>query len=185
VIGISAREFARRTGRSEGGVRKAIKTKRISTLPDGSLDQETAEQEWVKNTFAGQTLTQAAAAVKPAMAAPAPVAAPVLAPPDAPPSADPVNAYLRARAIKENFAARKMQLEYEELAGKLIRAEHAAEYAATFSSLVREHLMAMPDRLSPMVAAMGSDENAIHKVFESEVAALLRKIGKAVSDAGL
>jgi hypothetical protein len=45
--------------------------------------------------------------------------------------------------------------------------------------------MAMPDRLSPMVAAMGSDENAIHKVFESEVAALLRKIGKAVSDAGL
>lgn len=184
MIGISAREFARRTGRSEGGVRKAIKTKRISTLEDGSLDQATAEREWAKNTFAGQTLARAAAhaANKPVQIPPAPA---TTATEPGQQGADPVNAYLRARAIKENFAARKMQLEYEELAGKLIRAERAAEYASTFSAIVKESLMAIPDRMSPMLAAMESDERAIHKLLTNEIAAILRKMSKAVTDAGL
>ena len=188
MMGISARAYGRLTNRSEGAVRKAIKTKRISTLPDGSIDPETANREWVQNTFAGQTLAKAARAAEKQQ--PAPAAAPpqaYMAPAAEPatPSADPVNAYLRARAIKENFAARKMQLEYEELAGKLIPAARAAEYAASFSAIVKDTLMAVPDRLAPMLAALESDERAIHRMLAAEIAAVLRKKSKAVADAGL
>ena len=42
----------------------------------------------------------------------------------------------------------------------------------------------MPDRVAPMLAAV-NDEKAIHRMLVSEVSALLRKVSKAVADAGL
>jgi hypothetical protein len=100
------------------------------------------------------------------------------------PTGDPVTAYLRARAVKESFQARTAQLEYEERAGKLIPAVRASEYAATFSAIVKDGLMAMPDRLAPMLAAV-EDEKAIHRLLAADITALLRKVSKAVADAGL
>ena len=44
--------------------------------------------------------------------------------------------------------------------------------------------MAMPDRLAPMLAAV-DDEKAIHRMLVAEVSAALRKVSKAVADAGL
>jgi hypothetical protein len=160
-------------GCSLTAVQKAITSKRITTLADGTIDAERANQEWAKNTFAGQTIHKPSAPdrVPPMQESPAA-------------SGDPVTAYLRARAVKESFAARTAQLEYEERAGKLIPAARAAEYAATFSSIVKDGLMAMPDRLSPMLAAV-DDEKAIHRMLVAEVSAALRKVSKAVADAGL
>jgi hypothetical protein len=99
-------------------------------------------------------------------------------------SGDPVAAYLRARAVNETFKAKVSQMEYEERAGKLMPAARASEYAATFSAIVKDGLMAMPDRLSPMLAAV-DDEKAIHRMMVAEVSALLKKVSKAVADAGL
>jgi len=42
----------------------------------------------------------------------------------------------------------------------------------------------MPDRVSPMLAAV-DDEKAIHRMLAAEVAAVLRKVSKSVADAGL
>jgi hypothetical protein len=174
MMGVSLRAYARMRGCSLTAVQKAITSKRITTLADGTIDPEVANQEWAKNTFAGQTIHKPNAAadrIPPVHESPAA-------------SGDPVTAYLRARAVKESFAARTAQLEYEERAGKLIPAARAAEYAATFSSIVKDGLMAMPDRLSPMLAAVG-DEKAIHRMLVAEVSAALRKVSKAVADAGL
>ncbi len=44
--------------------------------------------------------------------------------------------------------------------------------------------MAMPDSLAPMLAAL-DDENAIHRMLTSEMNSLLRKVSKAVENAGL
>ena len=44
--------------------------------------------------------------------------------------------------------------------------------------------MVMPDRVSPMLAAV-DDEKAIHRMLAAEVAAVLRKVSKSVADAGL
>ena len=180
LMGISIRAYARMRGCAKSAVEKAIKTKRITTLPDGTIDPAQADQQWAKNTFAGHTLNRAR-----------PKAAPRSGPAPTPPesssssvSGDPVAAYLRARAVNETFKAKVSQMEYEERAGKLIPALRASEYAATFSAIVKDGLMAMPDRLSPMLAAV-DDEKAIHRMLAAEVSALLRKVSKAVADAGL
>jgi hypothetical protein len=99
-------------------------------------------------------------------------------------SSDPVAAYLRARAVNETFMAKVSQLEYEERSRKLIPAARASEYAASFSAIVKDALLSMPDRLAPMLAAV-DEEKAIHRLMAAEVAAVLKKINKAVSDSGL
>ena len=173
-MGISLRAYARARGCSLTAVQKAIASKRITALPDGTIDAERANREWAKNTFAGQTIREAA-----------PTAARLPSLPEAPaPTGDPVTAYLRARAVKESFQARTAELDYKERAGKLIDAARASEYAATFSAIVKDGLMAMPDRLAPMLAAV-DDEKTIHRMLGAEITALLRKVSKAVADAGL
>ncbi len=175
-MGLSLRAYARMRGCSLTAVQKAIASKRITTLADGTIDPERANQDWARNTFAGQTLNRATA--------PRPARAPAHVPQqEGTSSGDPVAAYLRARAIKESFAARTAQLEYEERAGKLIQATKAGEYAAQFSAIVGDALSAMPDRLAPLVAASTSEE-VIHKILTAEVTALRRKVAKAIADAG-
>ena len=171
-MGISLRAYARARGCSLTAVQKAIASKRITALADGTIDAERANREWAKNTFAGQTVREAAAPERlPMHESPAP-------------TGDPVTAYLRARAVKESFQARTAELDYKERAGKLIDAARASEYAATFSAIVKDGLMAMPDRLAPMLAAV-DDEKTIHRMLGAEITALLRKVSKAVADAGL
>jgi hypothetical protein len=186
MMGVSLRAYARMRGCSLTAVQKAIASKRITTLPDGSIDPERANREWAKNTFAGQTIGRRPIAPAPSRGGSAQPKAPQ--PPVIPQagevSSDPVAAYLRARAVNETFKAKVSQLEYEERTGKLILAVRASEYAATFSAIVKDGLMAMPDRLAPMLAAV-DDEKAIHRMLAAEVSVLLRKVSKAVADAGL
>jgi hypothetical protein len=173
-MGISLRAYARARGCSLTAVQKAIASKRITQLPDGSIDAERANREWTMNTFAGQTIRERGAVperLPPMHESPAP-------------TGDPVTAYLRARAVKESFQARTAELDYKERAGKLIDAARASEYAATFSAIVKDGLMAMPDRLAPMLAAV-DDEKTIHRMLGAEITALLRKVSKSVADAGL
>ena len=174
-MGISLRAYARLRGCSLTAVQKAIAAKRITPLPDGKIDPDRANQEWERNTLASQPIPKASPRTTDRLP-PVNESGAV--------AGDPVSAYLRARAVKESFAARTAQLEYEERAGKLIPAVRASEYAATFSSIVKDGLMAMPDRVSPMLAAV-DDEKAIHRMLAAEVAAVLRKVSKSVADAGL
>ncbi|MGB7721388.1 MAG: hypothetical protein WBL65_15890 [Bryobacteraceae bacterium] len=187
MMGVSLRAYARMRGCSLTAVQKAIASKRITTLPDGTIDPERANQEWAKNTFAGQTISRkptASAPLRGGSAQPRASSQPPVIPQAGEVSSDPVAAYLRARAVNETFKAKVSQLEYEERTGKLILAVRASEYAATFSAIVKDGLMAMPDRLAPMLAAV-DDEKTIHRMLAAEVSVLLRKVSKAVADAGL
>jgi hypothetical protein len=181
-MGISIRAYARLRGCSESAVRKAISSKRIKPDPDGTIDSDRANKEWEQNTFVNATLRSST--TKPAQQ-PRPQPRTITSAPsvDAP-SSDPVQSYLRARAVKETFNAKVAQMEYEERAGRLIQASRAAEYASTFSAIIKDHLMAMPDRLAPMLAAI-DDERAAHRILFNDVSAVLKKLSKAVADAGL
>lgn len=180
MTGVSLRAYARMRGVTIAAVQKAIKTRRITLNPDGSIDPERANQEWERNTFAGKTLL----AARPKAAQTAASSRPASIPPASDVASDPVAAYLRARAVNETFKAKVAQLEYEERAGKLIQATKAGEYAAQFSSIVGDALSAWPDRLTPLIAAT-TDERVVHRILSNEVTALRRKIAKAIADAGL
>ena len=177
MTGVTLHAYARMRGCTEGAVRKAIASQRITPNPDGTIDPERANQEWTRNTFAGKTLHQA-------------IRAPSAAPrggsgmPDEPKvSSDPIAAYVNARAVQKTFEAKITRLEYEERAGKLIQATKAGEYAAHWSAIVGDALSAYPDRVAPLVAAAKS-EAEIHRILAGETNALRRKMAKAISDAG-
>lgn len=53
--GISIREYARHRGVSHTAVIKAIDDKRITPLPDGSIDSEAADKQWADNTNPART----------------------------------------------------------------------------------------------------------------------------------
>ena len=59
MTGVSQRAFARLRGVAMSAVQKAIASKRITPNADGTIDPERADQEWARNTFAGQALHQA------------------------------------------------------------------------------------------------------------------------------
>ena len=160
-------------------VQKAIATGRITKNADGTIDPERADREWAQNTFSGAALSNRIG--NPKVHAPVPAVETV--PQHAPGGADPVQSYLRARAVKETFNAKRAQAEYELLSGKLMETSKAGAYAVTFSSLVKEHWMAMAERLAPSLAALG-DEAAVRKVLQSDVEIGLKKLNKAIQDAG-
>lgn len=183
MMGISIRAYARMRGCSESAVRKAIASKRIKPEPDGSIDPERANKDWEQNTFAGATLRPSPTKAPPPPRSQPRTAMPHVASVDSA-TTDPVQSFLRARAVKETFNAKVAQMEYEERAGRLIQATRAAEYASTFSSIVKDHLMAMPDRLAPALAAV-EDERVAHRILSNDVSTVLKKLSKAVADAGL
>jgi hypothetical protein len=184
MMGISIRAYARLRGVNHGAVRKAIETGRITPNSDGSIDPERADREWFLKTnprmdYARPSPPQGGSGFPSMPPKGGPESASLGAP-----SSDPVTAFLRARAVKETFSAKIAQLEFEQRTGKLIRAEVAGEYAASFSAVTKDALLSLPDRLAPMLAAV-NDEKAIHQMLAVEVAAVLKKINKAVSDSGL
>ena len=157
MMGVSLRAYARMRGCTEGAVRKAIATKRITPNRDGTIDPERANEEWAKNTFAGKTLHQATGPQAVPRSAPAPSRGGPSTPTQPDVSSDPVAAYLRARAVTETFKAKTAQLEFEERAGKLIQATKAGEYAAHWSAIIGDALSAFADRVTPLVAAANSE----------------------------
>ena len=50
-MGLSIRAYARHRGVSHVAVKKAIDTGRITPLPDGTIDPDTADAQWAQNTL--------------------------------------------------------------------------------------------------------------------------------------
>lgn len=50
-MGLSIRAYARHRGVSHVAVKKAIDTGRITALPDGTIDPDTADVQWAQNTL--------------------------------------------------------------------------------------------------------------------------------------
>jgi hypothetical protein len=65
MMGVSLRAYARLRGCSLTVVQKAIASKCITTLADGTIDPERANQQWAKNTFAGKTINRKPPAPEP------------------------------------------------------------------------------------------------------------------------
>lgn len=76
--------------------------------------------------------------------------------------------YAQSRSIKEAFAARLAQLDYEKKSGALCRAEDVTKAARQTARLTRDYLLNIPSKLSPILAAE-TDINEVHKLLEDEI----------------
>lgn len=158
MAAMSLRQYARHRGVALSAVQKAIQSNRISTLPDGRLDDEVADAEWARNTAPRPSVaTRPAAthlpAVPPAQREPFETA----------PKLDGGGLeYSRARAVRENYLARLAKIEFEERSGKLVSRDEVKIAAFNKFRTFRDGMLNIPDRLSAVLAA----ESDPGRVFE-------------------
>lgn len=128
-------EYAAHRGVSRMAVTLAVKSGKISTIKvKGKLriDPDVADKEWKDNTMAGQ-------------------ADPILKKDREPTEHE--TTYAKSRSIREAYNARLARLNYEEKLGNLISADKVKIAAFNTARATRDALLAIPDRVSPEIAA--------------------------------
>jgi hypothetical protein len=171
---LSLRAYAKHRGVSLAAVQKAIKSGRIATTADGSIDSERADADWSAKTRPGQKRRSAA----PAMVAP-------VVPYVEPQRSDPGGAggldYFRARAIRESYLARLAKIEFEEKSAKLVSRDEVQIAAFTKARTVRDSLLNIPDRLAATLAAE-TDADNVHQMLTVEIRKALDELAGADRD---
>ncbi|MBE0658622.1 MAG: hypothetical protein IH602_13100 [Bryobacteraceae bacterium] len=171
---LSLRAYAKHRGVSLAAVQKAIKSGRIATTADGSIDSDRADADWSAKTRPGQKRR-----------APAPAIVAPVVPYVEPPRSDPGGAggldYFRARAIRESYLARLAKIEFEEKSAKLVSRDEVQIAAFTKARTVRDSLLNIPDRLAATLAAEADADN-VHQMLTVEIRKALDELAGADRD---
>ena len=85
------------------------------------------------------------------------------------------SSYAQARLADMVYRAKLRRLEFETKQGKLIEAEIVKERWAVILVVLKERILALPDKLAPEVAAL-TDERQVRDALKREVHAVLRAI---------
>lgn len=169
LLGISIREFAKRAGCDDKIVRRKIQSGHLPKLSDGTLDPRHVDQAWRDGVSAlpaplqladtdlrtDESIEDAAARI-------------VLAEGELWSKAE-------AERVKENYAARLRQLEYDRESGLVAEIDDVAIAVATELSLVRNKLLNIGSRVAPRIAIMNSAE-AIKAMIDAEVIVALEEL---------
>lgn len=97
---------------------------------------------------------------------------------------DASRALLIARAKKALAEAKLTERRERNQAGELLERIAVNEYIATFSALVRDHVLTQAERLAAMVASANS-EKQIYDLIRRDGRTLLEKLAKAIHDSDL
>ena len=135
-MGMSMRDFAESRGVDKETIRQAILAGRMSASVKRKgnrydIDPELADQELAQNTDPNKRNNVRGKT----------------------PTAKPAN-YTQARAVKEMYAARLMQLDFEERAGTLVKAEEVKLAAFKSARLTRDAMLNIPARVVNEVVAL-------------------------------
>lgn len=176
LLGVSVKECARQIGVSDTAIHKAIKAGRCSRLADGSVDVEavrvgmsmTADpfrggqrQAGVFGEVVAGTSVQSSLDSEHGQETETPA-------PSEPAKSTQHRPLLEARTLTEQARAEREQIELAKLKGTL--AEIAPMTKAIHDAMVaaRSELLAMPDRLTPLVTPE-QDPAKVYSLVESEV----------------
>lgn len=193
----SIRELARRIGVSDVAINKARANGRIpaslfSVRPSGRpyvIDLEAAERV-VRSVLSpaaapGQPRADKVRERQAKAAAPAPVPEAAPAPASQPQASiadDPVpmqaGGYQKARAMREAYAAKLAQLDYQQKVGQLVSKDDMK--AALFSAgrQLRDTLTQLPTRLAPQLASE-QDQHVISMMLAQEINDALKELAHA------
>ncbi|HTK30722.1 MAG TPA: hypothetical protein VL332_02075 [Candidatus Saccharimonadaceae bacterium] len=165
-VPISQRAYAKHRGVTHRAVQKAIAAGRIPVTADRKVDPDVADRAWASNTDEAKVRGTAPAAALPSAPSPMPVG----------PSGT-SSSYQTARALHETYRARTARLEFERLSGALVPMDQVRVEAFTSARRVREAILSVPDRLSPVLAAM-SDPADIHRTLLAELRQALEELAR-------
>ena len=182
---MNAAEYAKRRNVSKVQVTRYIQQGKISARRVGrewQIDAESADRELDANLSPVTGGKNQEAGVLPErgmsrprtepVISPAAVKAPAAAtlPPGRPPA--PTANYATARAVREQYAAMLLKLEYEQKQGQLVSKDQLRLKLSKLHLAVRDSLRTIPDRVAPVLAAE-EDQSKIHSM-------LLKEIGQAL-----
>jgi hypothetical protein len=181
---MSVSAYARHRGVSHVAVLKAAKTGRIHRRPDGKIDSETADREWVENTNQAKPSNSVTGDPK-HRRGPGEPPRPTLRDPSEAPApgvrgngSDRVaGGYAAARAIRESYDARLRQLDFEIRKGKYVEADEIKVAAFNRARRARDLLFALPDRLAAVLAAE-SEATSCHKILTEEITRVCEELAR-------
>ena len=93
----------------------------------------------------------------------------------APDGQQPPTSYAQAKLADMVFRAKLRCLEFETRQGKLIEAALVKERWAAILVVLKERVLAVPDKLAPEVTAL-TDERQVRKALKREMNALLKAV---------
>lgn len=194
----SIRELARRVGVSDTAINKARANGRVpaslfSVRPSGRpyvLNPDEAEKivRSVLNPAASPgepRADKARAAATPKAARPEPAeepdrapAAPAAATFDDQPIPMQAGAYQKARAMREAYAAKLAQLDYQQKMGQLVSKDEMKGALFSAGRQLRDSLTQLPSRLAPQLASE-TDQHVISMMLTQEINDALKELAHA------
>ena len=180
-MGISIRAYARHRGVTDTAVHKAIRTGRISTEPDGTLDADRADQEWARNTDVPNTGTaQRTVKVKvpqEGRQAGGPAGGPGGDGGTALPSGG--TSLLQARTFNEVVKAQTNKVRLARMKEELVDRARAIAHVFKLARSERDAWLNWPARVSAQMAAkLDVDAHTLHVMLEGAVREHLQELGE-------
>ena len=184
-MGLSIRAYARHRGVSHVAVKKAIDTRRISQLPDGTIDPVVADAQWAANTTPTRRSVTAEARETPQVSVSAreiPQAS-VKVVRDAPEPPTPAlssggTSLLQARTVNEVVKAQTNKVRLARLKGELVDRSQAVAHVFKLARAERDAWLNWPARISSQMAAgLGVDPHALHVALDTAVRQQLQDLG--------
>ena len=183
---MSVTAYALHRGVSHQAVSKAIEAGRIRKERNGKIDSDRADTAWALKTDPVRSLNNAPRQQPGSGSRPAKSSASS--------NAGTGTENLRIgekvalkiamqRLRRETAQADTAEMERDEKKDRLMKRSVVDEHIAFFSQMVRDHMMAMPDRLAPAVAAV-TDAGTARRVLMNDVETGLRKLSRAIASAG-
>ena len=168
-MGVSIRAYARHRGVSDTAVRKAIATGRITLEPDGTLDIQHADAQWVRNTQqqrTGPVQAQRVGQCESTME-------------QTPNLSTGSVSLLQARTANEAIKVQTNKVRLSRLKGELINRHDAITQVFKLARAERDAWLNWPERIcGPMAAELGIDAHALHFALEIAVRAHLQELGQ-------
>ncbi|MCE7868100.1 MAG: hypothetical protein DYG83_15005 [Candidatus Brocadia sp. AMX2] len=90
----------------------------------------------------------------------------------------------KARAMKEHFRALLAELEFKEKNGELVPVEAVRKQAFETARMVRDSLLNIPNRVSPILAAE-SDHREINQILTKEITQCLESLCSELNQSGV
>ena len=168
---LSQRAYAKHLGVSEGAVRKAIKSGRISIDKNNLIDPELADRQWQENTDPSKRRNENLDIVTNNKS-----------------DIEIVNqvnnnnlvntssiTYQKSRAVKETYEAKLRKLEYDIKLGKLIPADEVKVSAFNAGRITRDRLLNIPNQVAPMLVNQ-SDIFTVKEILKKHIIIALEEL---------
>jgi hypothetical protein len=163
---LSIRGYARHRQINHTSVLKAIRAGRIHQEANGLIDSERADLEWSSNTDEAKPLNSISGNSKHRRDEDVPTLGARSEGGNG--SGRVAGSYASARAAREVVELRIRQIELRRLERTLVDAESVRKEAFNSARAARDALLAIPDRVSAIVAGL-DDQHEVHRVLMEEI----------------